>query len=99
MRSLFTAAPALSTAPNVRVRYRQIAFMGIQAIKLHAQNKCTILIDEIATGDKHSKAGATAAFAGKVKNHHRGISCNSNNSLNRAMASLVTACRPDIFWV
>jgi hypothetical protein len=39
----------------------------IQAMKLYATNKHTTLVDEIATGSKHDKAGATAAFADKIK--------------------------------
>jgi hypothetical protein len=38
-------------------------------MKLHATNKHTILVDEIATGSKHDKATATAtaAFADKIE--------------------------------
>ena len=39
----------------------------VQAIKLYATNKYTILIDEIATGSSKDKATATAAFADKIK--------------------------------
>ena len=39
----------------------------VQAIKLYAQNKYSVLVDEIATGSAHDKAGATAAFADKIK--------------------------------
>ena len=39
----------------------------VQAIKLYATNKYTILIDEIATGSSKDAATATAAFADKIK--------------------------------
>jgi hypothetical protein len=36
-------------------------------MELYATNKYTILVDETATGSKHDKATAIAAFADKTK--------------------------------
>jgi hypothetical protein len=81
MRSLFTAevteANQACIADNEQTAVKHSALLTaypytltpdcVQAIKLYAQEKYSILVDDIARGTADQKAKATAAFADKIK--------------------------------
>ena len=81
MKSLFTAevteANQACIADNEQTAVKHSALLSaypytltpdcVQAIKLYATEKYSILVDEIARGNADQKAKATAAFADKIK--------------------------------